>query len=132
MKRTHILLIAAIAVAIGVLMVAVGDMSHQADFAEAAARAQTVKVVGTLVKDRPVDYTPEVDPNLTVFWMMDKSGGVRQVKLKAAKPQEFERSEEIVLTGQMEGETFVASDMLMKCPSKYKDEEVYVKEQTRS
>ncbi len=132
MKRTHILLILAIAAAIGVLMVAVGDMSHQTDFAEAAARAHTVKVVGTLVKDRPVEYNPETDPNLTRFWMRDKSGNVRQVQLKAAKPQEFERSEEIVLTGQMQGDVFVASDMLMKCPSKYKDEEVYVREQTRS
>jgi cytochrome c-type biogenesis protein CcmE len=45
----------------------------------------------------------------------------------AEKPQDFERSEQIVLTGKMRGEDFVASDMLMKCPSKYKDEETFVK-----
>jgi cytochrome c-type biogenesis protein CcmE len=27
----------------------------------------------------------------------------------------------------MNGEDFVASDVLLKCPSKYKDEEVYIK-----
>ena len=27
----------------------------------------------------------------------------------------------------MKGDEFVATDMLMKCPSKYKDEEVYIK-----
>ena len=47
--------------------------------------------------------------------------------LLAAKPQDFELSEQIVLTGEMRGEAFVASDMLMKCPSKYKDEEIYIK-----
>jgi cytochrome c-type biogenesis protein CcmE len=27
----------------------------------------------------------------------------------------------------MRGDEFVATEMLMKCPSKYKDEEVYIK-----
>jgi cytochrome c-type biogenesis protein CcmE len=132
MKRTHIILIVAIAVAIGCLSVAAGDMSTYANFADATAQHNTVKVVGTLVKDRPVDYDPKRDANAFMFWMKDKKGNIRQVQLLAAKPQEFERSEEIVLSGQMKGETFVASDMLMKCPSKYKDEEVYVKGQEKS
>jgi cytochrome c-type biogenesis protein CcmE len=33
-----------------------------------------------------------------------------------------------VLTGQIKGETFAASEMLLKCPSKYKDQEIYVRE----
>jgi cytochrome c-type biogenesis protein CcmE len=44
-----------------------------------------------------------------------------------SKPQDFERSEQIVLTGKMKGDEFVATDILMKCPSKYKDEEIYLK-----
>jgi cytochrome c-type biogenesis protein CcmE len=52
---------------------------------------------------------------------------VRRVVLRASKPQDFERSENIVLTGQMTGETFEASDMLLKCPSKYEEQEIYVK-----
>jgi cytochrome c-type biogenesis protein CcmE len=28
----------------------------------------------------------------------------------------------------MEGDIFQASDMLLKCPSKYKDQEIYVRE----
>jgi cytochrome c-type biogenesis protein CcmE len=27
----------------------------------------------------------------------------------------------------MQGEAFVANEVLMKCPSKYKDEEIYMK-----
>ncbi|MFN5363918.1 MAG: cytochrome c maturation protein CcmE [Bacteroidota bacterium] len=48
--------------------------------------------------------------------------------MHAAKPQDFERSESIVLTGEMSGDVFQASEMLLKCPSKYKDQEVYVRE----
>jgi cytochrome c-type biogenesis protein CcmE len=33
-----------------------------------------------------------------------------------------------VLTGEMKGENFAASEMLLKCPSKYKDQEIYVRE----
>jgi cytochrome c-type biogenesis protein CcmE len=47
--------------------------------------------------------------------------------LRATKPQDFERSEQIVLTGSMNGDTFEASDMLLKCPSKYKDQEIYIR-----
>jgi len=45
-----------------------------------------------------------------------------------SKPQDFERSEQIVLTGKMEGGEFRASKILMKCPSKYNKDEVEVKE----
>ena len=31
----------------------------------------------------------------------------------------------------MKGDEFHASDMLMKCPSKYKDEEIYIKGEER-
>ena len=47
--------------------------------------------------------------------------------LLSEKPQDFELSEQVVLTGQMKDDAFVATDLLMKCPSKYKDEEVYIK-----
>jgi cytochrome c-type biogenesis protein CcmE len=41
------------------------------------------------------------------------------VVFTGTKPQDFERSEQIVLTGQMRGKEFHASKILMKCPSKY-------------
>jgi cytochrome c-type biogenesis protein CcmE len=62
----------------------------------------------------------------------DSKGMEKKVILFAAKPQDFELSEQIVVTGQMKGEVFYASDLLMKCPSKYKDEEIYIKSEKRS
>ena len=59
--------------------------------------------------------------------MIDDNGDLREVHLLLPKPQDFELSEQIVLTGEMDGERFVADEILMKCPSKYKNEEIYLK-----
>ena len=127
MKATHIIVVAVIAVAVGVLVMASGDMSTYSTFTEAAKTTNTVKVVGHLAKDKEMNYDPEKDPNHFSFYMTDDDGLEKKVILKAAKPQDFEKSESIVLTGSMKGEEFVATDMLMKCPSKYKDEEIRIK-----
>ncbi len=127
MKRSHILAIAVVAVAIGILISASKDVTTYANFNQAAQIGERVKLVGQLVKDKPVEYNPEKDPNYLVFYLRDDAGTVRRVVLRKGKPQDFERSEQIVLTGQMNGDTFEAADMLLKCPSKYKDQEVYVR-----
>ena len=128
MKKSHLLAIVVVAVAIGILISASKDVTTYANFAQATQSEDKVKLVGQLVKERPVEYDPEKDPNFLAFYLKDDAGEVRRVELLAAKPQDFERSESIVLTGKMKGETFAASDMLLKCPSKYQDQEIYVRE----
>ena len=44
-----------------------------------------------------------------------------KIRSLCIKPQDFERSEQIVLIGKVQGDEFHASDILMKCPSKYND-----------
>ena len=126
MKKTHIIGIIIIAVAIGFLITANKDVTTYSSFGDAKA-GETIKIVGQLSKDKTITYDPANDPNYLSFFVKDKKGEERKVVLKAAKPQDFERSESIVLTGQMTGDEFVANDMLMKCPSKYKDEETFVR-----
>ncbi|HAD11581.1 MAG TPA: cytochrome C biogenesis protein [Saprospirales bacterium] len=128
MKKSHLIAILVVAVAIAILISASKDVTTYANFAQASKTEDKVKLVGQLVKERPVEYDPEKDPNFLAFYLKDEAGEVRRVELKAAKPQDFERSESIVLTGQMSGDVFAASDMLLKCPSKYKDQEIYVRE----
>lgn len=128
MKNSHILAIAIVAIGIGILISASKDVTTYANFAQAAKTEDKVKLVGQLVKDQPVEYNPEKDPNYLSFFLRDEAGEVRKVELMAPKPQDFERSESIVLTGRMKGDVFAASDMLLKCPSKYKDQEIYVRE----
>jgi cytochrome c-type biogenesis protein CcmE len=36
-----------------------------------------------------------------------------------AKPQDFEKSEKVVVIGSMKNDEFIASSLLLKCPSKY-------------
>lgn len=132
MKKSHLLAIAIVAVAIGILITASKDVTTYSNFAQAAQNGDRVKLIGQLVKDRPVEYNPEKDPNYLAFYLKDEAGEVRQVVLRAAKPQDFERSESIVLTGEMQGDNFEASDMLLKCPSKYKDQEIYVRSEKKS
>jgi len=42
------------------------------------------------------------------------------------QPQDFERSEKLVLIGKMSNDTFYASKILMKCPSKYNNDLVEI------
>ena len=125
MKKTHIIGLIAIAIAIGSLMVIAGDASTYANFATAVEQPNTVhQVVGHLSLDKEIVYNPEVDPNSFSFYMKDENGMERKVICQKEKPAEFERSEQIVLKGQMKDDVFVAHDILLKCPSKYQDEKL--------
>lgn len=116
-----------VGVAIAMLMSAADDVSTYATFADAERSGERVKISGQLSKDKEMHYDPEEDPNYFSFYIKDADGDERKVVLLNEKPQDFELSEQIVLTGSMKGEEFIATEMLMKCPSKYKDEEVYIK-----
>ncbi|HAS36025.1 MAG TPA: cytochrome C biogenesis protein [Flavobacteriales bacterium] len=122
MKKLHIVGIVVIAVAIGAIISSLSDSSTYANFEEAFATPESeFHVVGTLNRDKASVYEPEVNPDLFTFYMVDREGEERQVDLLKSKPQDFERSEQIVLIGQAKGEVFRATDILLKCPSKYND-----------
>ncbi len=126
MKKIHLIAIIMIAVAIGIFTMSAGDMSTYSSFAD-ATNGGKVKIAGQLSKDKEMYYKPEEDPNYFSFYISDSEGVEKKVILLAEKPQDFELSEQIVITGKMKGDEFIASDLLMKCPSKYKDEEIYIK-----
>ena len=127
MKVTHIVGLVFVIAAIGIFISMSGEATEYADFAYATATQKKVMIAGELSKDKEIYYNPQRDPNYLSFFIKDEAGEERKVVLKAAKPTDFEQSEKVVVTGQMEGNEFHASDMLMKCPSKYKDEEIYIK-----
>ena len=133
MKKSYILALIMVIVAGAIVLRGGGaDVAPYRNFAEASVMDTSVKLVGTLVKDKPMDYNPLDNPDLFSFYLKDEEGNERPVDLLQAKPKDFEMSESIVLTGKMVGERFVASDIQMKCPSKYKDEESMIKELTDS
>ncbi len=133
MKKTHIIAIIIMALAIGFMITSVSDSSSYADFEEAFDNPEKeYHVVGVLDKTADIVYNPEVDPNLTVFTMIDNNGEKKTVNLYKSKPQDFERSESVVLIGQAHEGEFHATEMLMKCPSKYKEEGKFDIEETAS
>ena len=111
-----------------ILITASKDVSTYATFKSAAAADGDVKIVGELVKNRDIVWKPEVNVNLTTFYLKDENGDIKKVNLELPKPQEFEMAEKVTLTGHMDGDEFVASAINLKCPSKYKDEELNLRE----
>jgi len=133
MKKVHIIILILVAVTVGVILAMTGDYTTYANFIEAKAKeGKSVNVVGVLAKDKPMEYDPQKDPNLFAFTMQDKEGNLERVIYKGSKPQDFERSEQLVVKGRVTGDFFAASEISMKCPSKYVNDEISLKETTVS
>jgi len=123
MSRFNIVVILLVAVMVGTLVSVFTTNSESVVFARAFAEPGVeFKVSGTLDTDHPVDYDPEVAVAETRFHMRDKAGDVHEVILKEAKPTGLEQSESIDLYGSVRDGQFIATEMLMKCPSKYNEE----------
>ncbi len=125
MKTIHWIGLCIIAIGVGALSLAARDVATYATVAEATQSAAKVKIAGQLVKTKPIIYEPLKDANRTIFTIRDQNGVETEVVLLKAKPQDFEMSEQVVCTGEIQNGKFIAGDVLLKCPSKYKDEEIY-------
>ena len=133
MKKSFIIAIALIAVALGAILSTVSDSSTYEPFRVAADHPKKeFHVVGKLNKEKAQDYHPEINANLFSFYMTDNEGKECKVILNKTKPQDFDKSEQIVIIGKMTGDEFHASDVLMKCPSKYSNPKEDMKGVTKS
>ncbi len=122
MKKTHIIALVLVAVMIGVLVTLLGDFSRYETFESNYARkGKEINVVGELNKVKGVTYEPTKNPNIFSMYIIDAKGVEKKVIVKKAKPRDIERSEKIVVIGKMHDDTFIADDILMKCPSKYQE-----------
>ncbi len=129
MKKSHIIIIALIAVAIGAIVSTYGDASTYEGFTKARANPdKEYHVVGVLNKEKPREYNPQVDANLFTFYLIDEAGNESKVIYRAPEPADFERSEKVVIIGKMNGENFEANKILLKCPSKYNEGQIAVEE----
>ncbi|MFO0414408.1 MAG: cytochrome c maturation protein CcmE [Bacteroidota bacterium] len=128
MKTTHIILLVAIALAIGLLISTMGNLSTYDTVA--SAKSKTGKFVHLIARldtaqGKTISYDPLKDPNYLSFHVVDSLGGrSKVVYLKGKPPTDMERSERMVLKGKMTDSAFLCEDILIKCPSKYKEEKV--------
>lgn len=125
MKRTHIIALIFVAVLVATLTVMLGrGFSRYENFESAYAKqGKEFTVVGYLNKEKGITYQPEADPNKFSMYVIDDKNVEKLVVVNKAKPRDIEKSEKIVVTGKMNGDTFEATDILLKCPSKYKNRE---------
>lgn len=123
MKTSSIIILVAIAAIIGALLMYSVDFSTY-DTIESAKNKQGtyVHLIAKLDKSQPVEYNALKDPNYLSFYAVDSLGGSAKVIYRNAKPAELERSERVVLKGKMNGDVFECDNILLKCPSKYKDD----------
>jgi cytochrome c-type biogenesis protein CcmE len=128
MKKSSIIGMIVIAVAIGVIISSYADSSTYGSFTDAQDSQKELHIVGKLMKGKEMVYNPQVDANYFSFYMKDNKGKECKVVFTGTKPQDFERSEQIVLTGKMVNGSFQASKILMKCPSKYTQDKIEVTE----
>ena len=118
MKKTHLIGILVIAIAIAAIISTFSDSSSYASFAESKETNKEIHVVGKLQKEKEMIYNPIQDANYFSFYVKDQQG----------EECNFEKSEQIVLIGKMKADEFHASKILMKCPSKYNNDKVETKE----
>lgn len=127
MKKTHIIVLIIIAAAIAGVIGSFGSFSSYETFISAAEReGEEFHVVGYLDTTLAQVYDPVNNPNLFEFHAQDKQGNTHKVVFNGTRPQDFERSEQLVMTGFMKENVFHCNKILMKCPSKYEDDQVAV------
>ncbi len=120
MKKIHIIAIVIVAVSIGVILSTLTDAATYAEFSLAEQHTgKEFQVVGKLAEDNQITYDPKINVELFTFQMVDNKGVEQKVYFHGAKPQDFERSEQVVVTGKFQDGEFHANKILMKCPSKY-------------
>jgi cytochrome c-type biogenesis protein CcmE len=111
MKPIHIVALLVLAGGVAALTMQAKDVSTYATFTDAKEASAKVKVAGKLIKDKPMVYDPVVNPNLFTFYLKDTNGKEVLVNLLKPKPQDFELSEQVVVTGDMQGEVQRRGDL---------------------
>ncbi len=125
MKKTQIALLIFLVIALAVII----SMVYQADTYSSfdVARNNPGKefhIIGILNMEKPVEEIIIGNTLLLTFYMIDDKGYESKVHHLGQKPTDFEKSDQIVLIGKFEEDVFVATSLLLKCPSKYKTEGV--------
>ncbi|MDQ3051074.1 MAG: cytochrome c maturation protein CcmE [Bacteroidota bacterium] len=126
MKKIHIIGIVLIAVSLGVIVSTISNSSTYAPFSTAMEHeGKTYHIVGTLNLEKDFIYNPEQNANIFGFYLVDNEGREMKVLYNDSKPQDFEKSEQIVVIGKVVGNEFHVGQggLLMKCPSKYNGNE---------
>ncbi|MBW7943712.1 MAG: cytochrome c maturation protein CcmE [Candidatus Kuenenia stuttgartiensis] len=124
MKKIHIAALVIIAGVIAYMLITLSkDLTTYDTIASAKQKqGKYIHLIGKLDRSKEIEYNPVQDPNYLAFYAVDSLGGQTRVVYRNAKPPELEMSERLVMKGKMNGDVFECNEILLKCPSKYKDD----------
>jgi cytochrome c-type biogenesis protein CcmE len=83
-----------------------------------AATQDTIQVPGKVVKSKT---TYDVKVPALIFYLQDAKGHELKVIYKGVRPSNFDQADKVVAVGNYRDGTFQAENLIVKCPSKYKD-----------
>lgn len=112
--------IAALVLVVATMMTLQSKKLEYSDLSTATRTADRVQIAGTWVKEKGSSYNSTTDEFR--FTIRDEKGSEMPVVLGrggGGKPNNFELAVSLVVTGQVEGGTLKASNIMTKCPSKY-------------
>ena len=134
MKNSSAISIVFISILIIIIVSTFGDASTYVTFSKAkdvyeSGSMSKFHVVGTLNKDdnskiEGIKNSP--DQLSFTFEMIDEDGYKESVFFGEPMPPDFLLSEQVVVIGGYENNTFIADDILLKCPSKYTEENIKI------
>lgn len=123
MKKIHIILLVLIAGSIAVLISFLKASTTYDTIETAMAKpGKFVHLIAKLDHNSPVEYDAINNPNFLKFTAVDSLGKSVKVIYRNAKPDNLETSERLVLKGSYRDDHFECREIMMKCPSKYKDD----------
>jgi len=134
MKNTSAISIVFISIIVIIIISTFGDASTYVTFSKAkdvyeSGSLTKFHVVGKLNKDEDnnIEGLMKSDDKMSfTFQMIDENGMKEKVFYGEPMPPDFLLSEQVVVIGGYENNTFVADDILLKCPSKYTEENIKI------
>lgn len=123
MTKIQIVLLVVLVVFLGIIISLVYRADTYASFSDAKMNPdREFNIIGSLNLDKPVEQKIVNNTLLLTFFMIDENGGEAKVHYLGPKPTDFEKSDQVVIIGKYEDDVFIASSLLLKCPSKYNQE----------
>ena len=134
MKNTSALSLVFISIMIIIIITTFGDASTYVSFSEAkslhsSGNFSKIHVVGKLnknSKDKIIGIKKGDDMLSFTFEMVDEKGKKENVFYGEPMPPDFLLSEQIVVIGSYNNNQFIADEILLKCPSKYTEDNVKI------
>ena len=134
MKNLFPIYLIFLSIAIIIVISTFADASTYVSFSDAKSlysvgKKSPIHVVGRLIKneENKVIGIKKSDDNLSFsFEMIDEEGTIENVFYGEPMPPDFILSDQVVVIGSYNDKFFIAKEILLKCPSKYTEDQVNI------